>query len=75
MGEQPPPPAAPLPAGDAPIYTYHRRIQFWGQGLMLGWVEQGVSVKGRYILPIEIEQVDTVIRQAATRNVLGELQK
>jgi len=67
------PPAASY--SDAPIYTHHRTLNFWWQGQLVGHIEEGVSVKGRPLTAIEVEDVDARIRLAKTRNVYGELLK
>ena len=63
------------PLGDSPIYTHHRILRFWHQGRELGYVEEGVSVKGRPLLDIEIEDVDSRVRKLAYLNEKGELAK
>ena len=65
---------AALP-GDAPIYTYHRTLYIWRQGVRVGRVDQGVSVRGRDLLDIEVAQVDDRIRKLSNLNERGELMK
>lgn len=69
------PPAAAPTGSDAPIYTYHRRINVWWQGQQVGWVEHGVSTKGRAILPVEEEHVDEAARRQMNRDEFGRLRK
>jgi hypothetical protein len=66
-------PAAASP-GDT-IYTYHRTLFIYWQGLQVGKIEQGVSVKGRRLLHVEIEEVDEIIRLQSNFNEKGETWK
>jgi hypothetical protein len=71
-GSSPAPGAASF---DAPIYTYHRRLNILHQGSVAGWVEHGVSTRGRTILAIEEQAVDDAIRRLANKNERGEVYK
>ena len=72
-GPEPHPPARD--AVDAPIYTHHRVLKFYRQGMLVGEINEGVSVKGRPLNALEIENVDALVREQAKRNELGELAK
>ncbi len=61
--------------GDAPIYTYHRRVNVWQDGLLRGFVEEGVSVKGREITAIERVHVDDAAVYLVNRDEFGRLRK
>ena len=78
-GQEGPKPGVSLPPAaafsDAPIYTYHRRLNIWRQGLEAGWVELGVSTRGRSIMDVEIAEVDDRVRKLSRLNETGEVYK
>jgi hypothetical protein len=64
----------PVGSSDLPIYTYHRTVEIWYQGVRVGTVDNGVS-RRIPISELDMDEVDMRTRRTRNLNEWGERTK